>query len=567
MPTSRMKGLDTGVKVNDGIQHTIPRHHLNTVAVADMDSFWSFASLDVFLKHITLVRLASCWGLFWLLRALYNVSPLHPLSHIPGPKLAAATFLYEAWFDLVRGGRYTHEIRRLHAVYGMMMSSRIHGLGSHSVTKTGPVVRINPEELHFNDIGFSDEIYAAGGRRRDKQTHFLNFMAGPITQSMFATVDHDHHRLRRNAVNKFFSRAQILKLETNIKEMVDQLCEKDDPSSCFTADVISNYCFDEPFGFVRQPNWEPNFREPLNAMLGLIYVFRFFPLLKILVDILPLFAKWVGGDIGRMLKESNEAMPARVRKATEDVAAGKVQDNASIFAAIIGSSLPDVEKTDRRLGGEGFSMISAGTETTAWTLTVATFHLLNQPTTLERLSEELRDSDALNKSWFALEKLPYLGAVVNEALRLSYSVTARTPRIAPYETLSYRGQFQGRPVNYKIPAGTPMGMSSGINHHNEDVYPNSYAFRPERWLEASADQRRQMESSLTSFGKGSRICLGMQLAYANMYLALAALTLRVFPSMKLFETDVTDVAWDCDYFVPVPRKWSKGVRVLIDKRT
>lgn len=66
-----------------------------------------------------------------------------------------------------------------------------------------------------------------------------------------------------------------------------------------------------------------------------------------------------------MLKESNEAMPARVRKATGDIAAGKGQDNASIFAAIIRSSLPDVEKTDRRLGGEGFSMISAGTETTA----------------------------------------------------------------------------------------------------------------------------------------------------------------------------------------------------------
>lgn len=87
-------------------------------------------------------------------------------------------------------------------------------------------MRINPEELHFNDMRFSDEIYAAGGRRRDKQMHFLNFVAGPITQSMFATVDHDHHRLRRSAANKFFSRAQISKLETNIKQIVDQLCDK-----------------------------------------------------------------------------------------------------------------------------------------------------------------------------------------------------------------------------------------------------------------------------------------------------------------------------------------------------
>lgn len=51
-----------------------------------------------------------------------------------------------------------------------------------------------------------------------------------------------------------------------------------------------------------------------------------------------------------------------------------------------------------------------------------------------------------------------------------------------------------------------------------------------------------------------------------MYLALTALTLRVFPSTKLFETDVKDVAWDSDFFVPVPRKGSKGVRALIDKQ-
>lgn len=66
-----------------------------------------------------------------------------------------------------------------------------------------------------------------------------------------------------------------------------------------------------------------------------------------------------------MLAESNERMPARVRKAKQEHESGKLQDRASIFAAILGSSLPDEEKTDYRLGGEGFSMISAGTETTA----------------------------------------------------------------------------------------------------------------------------------------------------------------------------------------------------------
>lgn len=69
--------------------------------------------------------------------------------------------------------------------------------------------------------------------------------------------------------------------------------------------------------------------------------------------------------MGVMLKESNEKMPARVRKAQKAHEAGVKQDSPSIFTALLDSSLPEQEKTDLRLGGEGFSMIGAGTETTA----------------------------------------------------------------------------------------------------------------------------------------------------------------------------------------------------------
>ena len=90
----------------------------------------------------------------------------------------------------------------------------------------GPVVRINPEELHFNDISFANEIYDGPGRKRNKQVHYLNIFAGPTTSSMLATVEHGHHRVRRSAVNRFFSRAQISKLESNIKDLALGLCDK-----------------------------------------------------------------------------------------------------------------------------------------------------------------------------------------------------------------------------------------------------------------------------------------------------------------------------------------------------
>ena len=43
---------------------------------------------------------------------------LHPSSSIPGPRLAAATYLPEFWHDVVMGGRYTYRIREMHEKYG-----------------------------------------------------------------------------------------------------------------------------------------------------------------------------------------------------------------------------------------------------------------------------------------------------------------------------------------------------------------------------------------------------------------------------------------------------------------
>lgn len=51
-------------------------------------------------------------------------------------------------------------------------------------------------------------------------------MAGPIRAAMFSTPGHDLHRIRRSAVNKFFSRAQIARLESMIKELANELCDK-----------------------------------------------------------------------------------------------------------------------------------------------------------------------------------------------------------------------------------------------------------------------------------------------------------------------------------------------------
>lgn len=58
------------------------------------------------------------WLVYHVLKAIYNISPLHPLSRIPGPKLAAATYLPEFYYDVVKYGCYTKEIAKMHKKYG-----------------------------------------------------------------------------------------------------------------------------------------------------------------------------------------------------------------------------------------------------------------------------------------------------------------------------------------------------------------------------------------------------------------------------------------------------------------
>ncbi|KAI4687804.1 uncharacterized protein J4E88_003395 [Alternaria novae-zelandiae] len=452
-------------------------------------------------RHI--LGLAGLWLVFKVLEAIYNISPLHPLSSIPGPRLAAATYLPEFYHDVVKFGCYTKEISKMHKVYG-------------------PIVRINPNEVHCDDIRFADEIYATGSRKRDKPKHQVN--GSSISLSGFGTIDHDLHRLRRVPLAKFFSRAMITRLEPEIHSLVQQLCDKllrqssdNEPFdiamaySCFTSDAISSYSFGESFGFLDQEGWYPNFREPTAAVLRPVFVFRFFPWTSKSAALATTFIDYLPKDIALMVKTLQVDLPNRVLKAKADLDAGITYDRPTIFASLLQSDLGAGDKGVVRLVHEAQAVLGAGTETTSWALAVMTYHLLTNPQILAKLTQELETvvEDPLNlPGWTVLETLPYLGAVIQEGLRLSYGVSSRTARIPTEETLLYRGEWNKKPVEYVLPKGYAIGMSSYVTHHDERAFPDSYAFAPERWLDESNQRRKEPERSILSWSKGSRSCLG-----------------------------------------------------------
>ncbi|KAI1776778.1 cytochrome P450 [Hypoxylon cercidicola] len=504
------------------------------------------------------------WIIYKLLRALWNISPFHPLSHIPGPKLAAVTYLPEFWYDAVKFGRYTREIKKMHETYG-------------------PIVRINPDELHCNDPQFVDEIYAGSGRKRNKPLHQVS--GSTMEHSFFATPDHDRHRMRRAPLAKFFSKNQMAQLEPQIQGLVQRLCNKllacagkDEPIdtqsaySCFTSDVISDYCFGESLGFLAQESWEPNFREPLYSLLQTVYIFRFFPFLKHTAMASSWFVRYLPKDMALLIRTLDTDIPSQVKKTKIDMDAGIVRDRPTVFGELLKSDLAPEEKPVARLVDEAASALGGGTETASWTLSVLTYHLLTQPKIMSKLTEELRAAveDPLSlPPWTTLEKLPYFGAVLQEGLRLSYGISARSARVPTEEDLVYRGEWMPKgsskkvAVEHVIPRGYGIGMSTVLVHHDETLFPDSHAFVPERWLDDNTQRNKGLERYLMSFSKGSRMCPGMNLALCELYLALAALVLRVFPHMRLFETTEEDVRYDHDMFVPLVKGGSKGVRVVV----
>ena len=230
-------------------------------------------------------------------------------------------------------------------------------------------------------------------------------------------------------------------------------------------------------------------------------------------------------------------------------------DHPTVFHELINSDLPSNEKTIARLQDEGQLIIGAGQMTTAHYLKTASFHILANQPILRTLKAELTSvmpNAGVLPPLPELEQLPYLSAVILEGFRLSYGVTQRLQRVSPDAPLVFR--------DWVIPAGTPVGMTSIFMHDNPELFPEPYVFRPERWLEPGAKER--LEKYLVNFGKGSRACLGINLAQAEIRFTLAAIFRRF--NLQLYETTRDDVDIVHDFFNPYARLDSKGVRVIVN---
>jgi cytochrome P450 len=157
--------------------------------------------------------------------------------------------------------------------------------------------------------------------------------------------------------------------------------------------------------------------------------------------------------------------------------------------------------SDSELRDELVTLLVAGHETTATSLSWAFERLVRNPAALERLKDETASGgDA------------YVDAVIKETLRLRPVI----PIVVRH--LSEPVEIAG----HSLPAGVSAVPAIHLVHRRPDIYPDPHRFRPERFLESPAGTYTWIP-----FGGGIRRCLGASFAQFEMKVVLSVIASRM----------------------------------------
>jgi cytochrome P450 len=440
----------------------------------------------------------SCLGapfIYFLVSCLYNIT-LPPLARFPGPKLAAATRWYEYYYQIYRGGEFSSRIYELHQRYG-------------------PIVRLNPFEVHIIDRNFYDTLYEFNSELDKRTYNTVNLQNSPTFEE---------HKMRRRAFDPYFGRAAISKLEPMIQDEVNTLSARlrdgrgtSEPIEisllyrCLTTDIIYDYAIVEPLKLL-----ERDYQAQKAFVDGFVGQFK------------TLFAKWEVKPLA-LFREYRGVLAAKLAAAKVDLVhlamwqrdlfaslqlqrledgKQKTSNDAlqrpTIFEGYMkDEKLPHAEKTGDLLKQSAIVLVAAGMETTGFALSAATYHILANPPIYRRVRAEIAakwPEDASLPSWNELEPLPYLTACLKETLRMSVGVIGRLHRVNHHKSMQYK--------QWTIPPGTSVGMSQRFILYDPEIFPEPNEFRPDRWLQAK--DSKQLDRWLVSFSRGARGCSGQQ---------------------------------------------------------
>ncbi|OLN96686.1 Isotrichodermin C-15 hydroxylase 4 [Colletotrichum chlorophyti] len=435
-----------------------------------------------------------------LAKGVYNAF-LHPLRKYPGPKLAGVTRAYYLWFD-VRGVSHW-KVKEWHEKYG-------------------EVVRIAPGELSYTSGQAWQTIYGfpnkEGTGNFEKDAQWWNKNVNGV-ENILTADDAGHKRMRR-LQNPAFSdkalKAQESVITGYVKLLIHQLhgqASSSDSSvvdmnswyNFTTFDIIGDLAFGEPFYCLRDAQWHWWLQAVFDIFQAGTYLraARRFPspLSEMLLLLIP----------RRLIKTRVDQFKFGVERVNRRLE--KESDRPDFMSYILQGNDEKGMSVDEMYTAAQV-LIVAGSETTATGLTTATYLLCENPSTLEKLTTEIRETFE-NEDDITIQStagLSYLNAVIEEALRLGPPGPGTFPRVVPDGGKTVCGQF------------VPGGYSVGVHHLSVNRSPTNFCdhdeFHPERWL-GDPKYESDKKSAAQPFSFGPRNCIGKNLAYAEIRTIIA----------------------------------------------
>lgn len=364
---------------------------------------------------------------------------------------------------------------------------------------------------------------------------------GQRLQSLFSTKDEDYHAKYRRCVNNAFAMSSLVGYEPLVDSTTDAFVEQTTKRYCetgkscnfsrwlqfFAFDVIGDLTWSKRIGFVERDEDVDGIVKFIGDFLSYAGPVGQLPFLDLLGEKNPIklqLQRWgLNNTVFPVTKFANDQSAHRTAEMEKIKQDGRVDEESGKGVDLLMKFTQAQHDhpefmTDRQVLSSCTSMIFAGSETTAISLSSIFYNLIQHPRIYDKLMHELdgavRDGsieDRENKkvSWGESQRLKYLDAVIQESFRLHPAAGLILERVVPPQGMDILGHW--------IPGGTIVGCNAWVLHRRAEIFGEDVdAFRPERWLEASPAQLSQMKATMFQFGAGARTCIGKNVSMLEM---------------------------------------------------
>ncbi|CAL5870646.1 uncharacterized protein PFLUO_LOCUS4886 [Penicillium psychrofluorescens] len=407
-----------------------------------------------------------------------------------------------------------------------MLRSNCHEWYAEVSKKHGPIARVAPRVL----ITSSPEVWMHVNNKPGYKRSDWYYRAVRIEyrkDNVFSQTDNAEHERRRKQMAPGYSGRENTHLEGSVDERLQdflnlirskyvssdrQVVPMDLAKKVqyFTLDVISSVGLGTAFGMLQSDQDVDNYLQSSEEGLAIGNTALAMGFTWITQ------APFIGRFVAPSPKDNNGfgKMMAACFRLVDERAASSTDERSDMLASFMRHGLKGDE-----LRTEALEQIIAGSDTTAGAIRGTLLHIMTNPRVYFKLQREVDDAVRDGRAPSTGEglitaaqakQLPYLQAVIREALRLWPPVANIFSRDVPAEgdTLVLDGE------SIFLPGGTCIGYSAYAMHRSEEIYgKDAKAFRPERWLESDpATLAVMVRTNDLIFGHGKFQCLGKAVA-------------------------------------------------------